>query len=88
MFPDDGSAVVLLCWGEKSSCFILPVPVSSPEDEVSTWNEINRARYTRRGSWKKYLLGFSVTQVGIVEVCYSILFFYEGLLINTPRSPC
>mgnify|MGYP001658668113 CR=1 FL=1 len=88
MFPDDGSAVVLLCWGEKSGCSILPVTVSSPEDEVSTWKEINRAWYTRRGYWRKYLLGFSVTQVGIVEVCYSILSFYEGSLINTFRSPC
>lgn len=88
MFPDDGSAVVLLCWGDRSGCSILPVPVSNSEHEVSTWEKINRAWYTRRGYWRKYLLRFSVTQVDIVEVCYSILFFYEGSLINTPRSPC
>lgn len=88
MFPDDGSAVVLLCWGEKSGCSILPVPVSNPEDEVSTWEKINRAWYTRRGYWRKYLLGFSVIQVDIVEVCYRNLCFYEGSLIKTPRSPC
>jgi hypothetical protein len=39
----DFSPQVLLCWGEKSGCSTLPVPVSSPEDEVSTWKEINRA---------------------------------------------
>jgi hypothetical protein len=72
MLPEDGSAVVLLCWGERSGCSILPVPV--PEDEVSAWKEINRAWYTRRGYWRKYLLGFSVAQVEIVEVCYGISF--------------
>jgi hypothetical protein len=81
MLPENGSAVVLLCWGERSSCTTLPVPV--PEDEVSAWKEINRAWYTSRGYWRKFLLGFSVTQVQIVEVCYSIL-FYEWSLINTP----
>lgn len=70
MSAEDGSAVVLLCWGEETCCSILPVSVSNPEDEVATWREINKAWYTRRGHWRKHLPGFSVTQVDIVEVCY------------------
>ncbi|KAL4927730.1 uncharacterized protein BDV17DRAFT_265656, partial [Aspergillus undulatus] len=57
--PEDGSAVVLLCWGEKSCCSILPVSVSNPEDEVATWREINTAWYTCRGHWREKLWGFS-----------------------------
>ncbi|KAE8337903.1 hypothetical protein BDV24DRAFT_139148 [Aspergillus arachidicola] len=65
---DNGSAIVLLCWGESSCCSILPVPVQYPEDEVATWTEINKAWYTRRGTWGKYLPGFGVTRVDIVEI--------------------
>ncbi|KAL4949691.1 hypothetical protein BDW69DRAFT_197864 [Aspergillus filifer] len=68
MSPEDGSAVVLLCWGEKSCCSILPVSVSNPEDEVATWREINTAWYTCRGHWRKMLLGFKVTRVAIAEI--------------------
>ncbi|KAE8311123.1 hypothetical protein BDV41DRAFT_566112 [Aspergillus transmontanensis] len=70
---DNGSAIVLLCWGESSCCSILPVPVQYPEDEVATWTEINKAWYTRRGTWGKYLPGFGVTRVDIIEVKISIL---------------
>ncbi|KAB8212791.1 hypothetical protein BDV33DRAFT_197232 [Aspergillus novoparasiticus] len=65
---DNGSAIVLLCWGESSCCSILPVPVQYPEDEVATWTELNKAWYTRRGTWGKYLPGFGVTRVDIVEI--------------------
>lgn len=85
---ENGSAAVLLCWGESSCCSILPVAVSNPEDEEATWREINRAWYTRRGYWRKHLPGFSVTRVSIVEVCYSMLFFCEGSLINASRYQC
>jgi hypothetical protein len=77
LFPEDGSAVVLLCWGEKSGCSIMPVKVSNTEDEVSMWSEIHSAWYARRGYWRKHLPGFSVSQVDIVEVCYIINLFDE-----------
>lgn len=86
MCTENGSAVVLLCWGENSCCSILPVPVSYPEDEVATWSEINKAWYTRRGYWRKHLPGFGVTWVDIVEVCYVMLLLGEALLTNTSRS--
>ncbi|KAL4864155.1 hypothetical protein BDV12DRAFT_205888 [Aspergillus spectabilis] len=66
--PEDGSAVVLLCWGEKSSCSILPVSISDPEDEVATWREINAAWYACKGHWMKKILGFIVTRVSIAEI--------------------
>ena len=75
MLAENGSAMVLLCWGEKSNCTILPVTVSSSEDEVTTWREINRGWYTRKGYWRRHIPGFNVTGVDIVEVCYIMLSF-------------
>jgi hypothetical protein len=82
MFPETGSAVVLLCWGGKSCCSILPVLVSNPEDEVTMWRELNEVWYTRRGYWRKRLPGFGITSVGIIEVCFNMLLLYEGALIR------
>lgn len=75
MLADNGSPMVLLCWGEKSNCTISPITISSAEDEVTTWREINRGWYTRKGYWRKHIPGFNVTGVDIVEVCYSVLSF-------------
>jgi hypothetical protein len=69
MSSKNGSAVVLLCWGKKTSCSIMPVPVAHPEDEVATWTESNNAWYARRGGWRKKLPGFGIRSVEIVEVC-------------------
>ncbi|KAL3469135.1 hypothetical protein BJX99DRAFT_268685 [Aspergillus californicus] len=77
MLAENGSAMVLVCWGEKSKCTISPIPVSSPEDEVTAWGEINRGFYTRRGYWRRYIPGFSVTRLDIVEI--SILGLKEAL---------
>ncbi|CEL11627.1 hypothetical protein ASPCAL14727 [Aspergillus calidoustus] len=66
--PEDGSAVILLCWGETSCCSVLPVSASNPEDEVATWREINAAWYTRKGHWRKRLMGLRVTRVAIAEI--------------------
>jgi hypothetical protein len=74
-WTEDGSPVVLMCWGEGTCCSILPVPV--PENEADAWREINTAWYTRRGYWRKYLPGLSVTRVEVVKVCYSMLSFCE-----------
>lgn len=71
MLPENGSPVVLLCWGEEFCCTILPVLVPNYEDEIAAWEEINRTWYRRRGNWRKYL-GFSVTRVDVVEVCFNI----------------
>lgn len=68
MLPESGSAVVLMCWGKPSCCSILPVRVSSPENEVSTWSDIQRAWYNRRGSWRKFMPGWMVAQVDSVDV--------------------
>ncbi|KAL3484083.1 hypothetical protein BJX62DRAFT_244282 [Aspergillus germanicus] len=65
---EHGSAVVLLCWGEKTSCSIMPVPVAHPEDEVATWTELNNAWYARRGDWRRKLPGFGIKSVDIVEI--------------------
>ncbi|BCS00015.1 uncharacterized protein AKAW2_50356S [Aspergillus luchuensis] len=75
MSPENGSPMVLLCRGESSHCSILPIPISNSEDEVETWREIHRAWYARRGYWRKRLLGYSVTRVDAVNVCFQILSF-------------
>ena len=75
MYPEDGSPVVLLCWGEESASSILPVPVSSSGDEVAIWEALNKAWYTRRGYWRKLLPGFCVTRVDVAEVCCSTFTF-------------
>lgn len=75
MLADNGSPMVLLCWGEKSNCTISPITVSSAEDEVTIWREINRCWYTRKGYWRKHIPGFNVTGVDVVKVCYSMLSF-------------
>ncbi|GMG12960.1 unnamed protein product [Aspergillus oryzae] len=67
---DNGSAIVLLCWGESSCCSILPVPVQYPEDEVATWTEINKAWYTRRGTWGK---GIVITEGWTLDMRHVIL---------------
>ena len=67
MLAEGVSAVVLLCWG-KEPCSILPVPVSTSEDEVETWRKINTAWYKRRGLWRKFLPGFGVVRVETAEV--------------------
>jgi hypothetical protein len=72
IFPENGSAVLLMCWGKPSHCSILPVRVSSPEDEVTTWSEINKAWYNRRGNWRKIIPGLRVARVDSVEVRLTI----------------
>lgn len=68
IFPENGSAMVLMCWGKPSHCSILPVRVSSSEDEEGTWSEINKAWYNRRGNWRRIIPGLSVARVDSVEV--------------------
>ncbi|RAH53303.1 hypothetical protein BO85DRAFT_381810 [Aspergillus piperis CBS 112811] len=68
MSPENGSPMVLLCWGESSHCSILPVPIANSEDDVETWREIHRAWYARRGYWRKRLPGYSVTRVDAVKI--------------------
>lgn len=69
MLGDDADALVLLCWGEKYHCSIIPVRVSDPADEAATWRDIGQAWYSRRGCWRRYLPFFGVEHVDIVEVC-------------------
>ncbi|KAI9368688.1 hypothetical protein BJX61DRAFT_537052 [Aspergillus egyptiacus] len=68
MFAENGSPVVLLCWGQQTCCSILPVPVPSPEDEVAAWGKIHEAWYATRGRWRKYLPGFGIVRVNTVEI--------------------
>lgn len=73
MLAETVSTVVLLCWG-KEPCSILPVPVSNSEDEVATWEEINKAWYRHRGHWSKRLPGFGIIRVEAAEVRYATTF--------------
>jgi hypothetical protein len=49
MLGDGISASVLLCWGEKHRCHIIPVNIADSTAEVAIWREIHRAWYTYRG---------------------------------------
>lgn len=69
MLGDGISASVLLCWGEKHRCHIIPVNIADSTDEVAVWREIHRAWYTYRGHWRRYLPFFGVRQVELVKVC-------------------
>lgn len=61
---------ILLCSGHKDSCRIIPVYVS--EDRVAVWEEIRRAWFDARGTWRQRLAPFlKIRQVAIVDVCGS-----------------
>ncbi|PKX89302.1 uncharacterized protein P174DRAFT_435409 [Aspergillus novofumigatus IBT 16806] len=68
MLGDGISASALLCWGEKHRCHITPVNIANSMDEVAVWREIQRAWYTYRGHWRRYLPFFGVSQVDIVKL--------------------
>lgn len=62
---------ILLCSGHKDSCRIIPVYVS--EDRVVVWEEIRRAWFDARGTWRQRLAPFlKIRQVAIVDVCGSL----------------
>lgn len=67
MLYKDASSI-LICWGEKECCHIVPVIVADSADEVTAWREISRAFYAFNGSWRRYILAFGVKQVDVVEV--------------------
>lgn len=72
IIPENGSAVVLMCWGKSSCCSVLPVRVSGLEDEVTTWRQIKMAWYNRKGNWRKLIPGLEVARVDSVEVRLTI----------------
>jgi hypothetical protein len=65
---DSNSSSILLCWGNKNRCRIIPVKIPDSADDVAIWQEIQRAWYAHRGGWRKRLGIFSVRRVDIVEV--------------------
>jgi hypothetical protein len=69
LLADHVNASVLLCWGDRNSCSVLPVHVSNDADEEATWQELQQAWYTARGHWRKCLPGFNITRVEVVQVC-------------------
>lgn len=77
MLGDGKVASVLLCWGERHRCHIIPVNIANSADEAAAWGEIHEAWYTYRGHWRRYLPFFGVRQVDIVEVCH----------VTAPRLP-
>jgi hypothetical protein len=62
---DVHSSSILLCWGKRSYCQILPVKIAHSADDVAVWQEIRRAWYAHRGGRLPF---FGVTEVNIVEV--------------------
>ncbi|QPH18210.1 hypothetical protein C2857_003205 [Epichloe festucae Fl1] len=62
---------ILLCSGHKESCRIMPVYVSEDrvEDRVAVWEEIRRAWFDARGTWRQRLARFlKIRQVAIVDI--------------------
>jgi len=65
---DKDASSILICWGEKERCHIVPVIIANSADEVTAWREISRAFYAFKGSWRRYIPAFGVKQVDVVEV--------------------
>lgn len=64
----DNASSILICWGEKERCHIVPVIIAGSADEVTAWREISRTFYAFKGNWRRYIPAFGVKQVDIVEV--------------------
>ncbi|PVH96265.1 hypothetical protein DM02DRAFT_535641, partial [Periconia macrospinosa] len=59
---------VLLCWGERSHCQILPVKIAHSADDVTVWKEVRRAWFAHKGGWRRLLPFRGIREVNIVDV--------------------
>ena len=73
ILADGVNHLVILCWGDKDCCHIVPVNIGNEADEVNAWESIREAWYERRGNWRKYIPFYGVRQVDVVEVCHGDL---------------
>lgn len=69
LLAESTNNVLLLCWGDKDRCHIIPTSIRHEADEVNIWESIRAAWYARRGYWRRYIPLYGVQQVDIVEVC-------------------
>jgi hypothetical protein len=59
---------ILLCWGKRSHCQILPVKIAHSADDVDVWQEVRRTWYAHKGDWRRLLPFFGIREVNIVDV--------------------
>ena len=69
LLAESTNNVLLLCWGDKDRCHIIPTSIPHEANEVNIWESIRAAWYARRGHWRTYIPLYGVQQVDIVEVC-------------------
>jgi hypothetical protein len=55
LFADSTENVLLLCWGYKDHCHIIPTNIRHEADEVDIWESIKATWYARRGYWRRYI---------------------------------
>ncbi|RAQ70214.1 hypothetical protein COH21_013070, partial [Aspergillus flavus] len=67
LLAESTNNVLLLCWGDKDRCHIIPTSIRHEADEVNIWERIRAAWYARRGYWRRYIPLYGVQQVDIVE---------------------
>ncbi|RMZ46441.1 hypothetical protein CA14_008224 [Aspergillus flavus] len=68
LLAESTNNVLLLCWGDKDRCHIIPTSIPHEANEVNIWESIRAAWYARRGHWRTYIPLYGVQQVDIVEV--------------------
>jgi hypothetical protein len=54
---DKDASSILICWGEKECCHIVPVIVADSADEVTAWREMSRTFYASKGELEKIYTG-------------------------------
>ncbi|KAK7953034.1 hypothetical protein PG988_013728 [Apiospora saccharicola] len=64
--PD--KSAVLLCWGMEDCAFITPALIHDASDQQGQWEEVRRAWYANRKSWKRWIPYYGIISVEIVEI--------------------
>ncbi|KAI0388150.1 hypothetical protein F5Y04DRAFT_241751, partial [Hypomontagnella monticulosa] len=63
---------ILVCYGESTSCTVLPVSVPTGADTAETLTRIHQSVDQHRRPWWKNILGFAFDVTGVKEVEVSI----------------
>ncbi|KAK8137212.1 hypothetical protein PG984_005152 [Apiospora sp. TS-2023a] len=64
--PD--KSAVLLCWGKEDCAFITPTHIHDASDQQGQWEEVRRAWYANRKSWKRWIPYYGILSVEVVEI--------------------
>ena len=71
MVKSDASTL-LLCWGEKEHCHILPAKIRDSADSIGQLSDALHAWLQHQASWRSWLPWYGVHNVTIIEVILSV----------------